>query len=358
MEEVPIDSAAQHGSRLSPSFPIHGKSILLTFLEKEAEEFKELAEQLARRGAVHVGSTSPQTFLTQLQKQGATVIEQKYDLVLFSIPVEGLGRNMTEVMMDDGLSFSMHLAKHLALANITIPCVAITRSKPDGSDLLQGSFRFVLHKPLDVYDLEVLINNEELFDGYGNMDLDKIAMERGGDNNTLNQTEVLREERRRLLKRGAEMQRLSDSEESVRQVAGLVQWATVEGLTVPRTAHVRGVPYWQQGDLDAYTHENLRRRLKLRHHKGVVHCIRGFWIALYPLRSEIPDPDEDQNDDNNDDGNSTDDRSSPIDPAINRERKYLPERGYKTFHRVLQKIVIPPEDFDDSLADATAHADW
>lgn len=42
---------------------------------------------------------------------------------------------------------------------------------------------------------------------------------------------VQREERRQLINRSTEMQRLQDSDECINQLAGLVQWATLEGLT-------------------------------------------------------------------------------------------------------------------------------
>jgi hypothetical protein len=230
----------------SPSFPIHGKSFLIVIDDKQLKQFAASAALMAKRGAINVSSMPPDLFLDRLRAEGANAVHE-FDMVLLSIPVDGVGRHLTELVMEDGLKFSQHMSKQLESADVDIPCVAVVRQNRDGTDVLDGSFSFVLHEPLDVSALESLISREELFTQMG-VDLN-VGVGNAGTAHD-HDSAVQREERKRLLTRSSEMHRLRDSDDSVARMAGLVQWATLEGITVPSTPHPDALPYWQQGNVE------------------------------------------------------------------------------------------------------------
>ena len=244
MERAGQDDAVRH--RFSPSFPIHGKAMLLIFDTKLLKHFEDTAAQLSRRGAISVACMEPELFLDKLRDSGAQAVDE-FDMVLISIPIEGSGSRLKETMVEDvdeTLPFSVHMSKHLTLAKVPIPCVAIARHREDGSSVLDGSFRLVLNEPLQMAELEALINREELFETY-DVDLSigtDDAAAAAAEIDPLDSSVVQREQRKRLITRASEMQRLREHDDASR-VAGLVQWATLEGITVPQTAHPDALPY-------------------------------------------------------------------------------------------------------------------
>lgn len=158
---------------LSPSFPIHGKSVLLVYGAAETVDFQVASAKLLSRGAAKIKSLKPGEFLSQLVSNPHDVVHE-FDFMLISIPVVGVGAVMAEpppTEATEGLTFGMFLSKTLAEAMVDIPCIATTRARSDGTDALQGSFRFVLYKPISMHALETLIQREELFGGYA-VDLD------------------------------------------------------------------------------------------------------------------------------------------------------------------------------------------
>jgi len=340
----------------APSFPIHGKKIILVFDNKFIEQFERPAARLTDRGAINVSCVEPDHFLDSLR--GGKSLADGFDLILLHVPVVGADDNLREPPTKDGSFFSEIVSNRLRETNMSIPCIVISRQSPNSVDtVLQGRFRFTLQFPLVIEELEDLIDREEVFE---DRDVDlTLATAAVETDETAVTSEAMKKERHRLITRASEMQRLVDGDDVVSQVAGQMQWATLEGLTVTKSTNPDAVPYWQQGDLDLYTPAKLRERIKIRHHPDVVHCIREFWNALYPLRSTTPQ----------------EAKAAPPTSALGvltvpgaakataeltprKSRKYLPESGYKTFHRVLQRIVIPPEDFDSDTADLTAHTDW
>lgn len=147
--------------------------------------------------------------------------------------------------------------------------------------------------------------------------------------------------------------------------------------------------------MDLYTPARLRQRLQVRKDPEVVHCIRAFWQALYSQRSkdphEVPKSEnynhESENDTRrNESRPSTAKKSRPSTakkrvfnegmlvtprsslstlPSVDEEemkmevpRPYLPEHAYKSFHKVLQRAIIPSAELDEELAEMTAHTDW